>query len=347
MRMAKRRALYALTGLVVNVVFFATLEICLRLAGFQYSRFPRLMQQTVVTNHVEWQNTHRELMHFVPDSRRMWKPEPNFGTVNAVGYQGAIVPIERDASKRRILFLGDSCTNAGADEYPEKVISLLAGSGIVAEPLIAGAGGYSTTQGLSFFGDSLVYRPDVVVAYFGWNDHWIALGGAKDADFRPLSKFQLWTYDTFGWLRIYQVMHYLIFPPRTPKQASFAVLTEATRVPPTQFVDNVDAMIELAKQAGMPIVFVVPPFGKGLTNPAQGVLFPPTLIPRVHVLYRELLRKTVERRPDVAHLVDFSPPEFDDSLMRADGIHPTPAGYSRVAEALAAALVPLLSRSGM
>jgi lysophospholipase L1-like esterase len=102
-------------------------------------------------------------------------------------------------------------------------------------------------------------------------------------------------------------------------------------------------MIDEAERAQIPIVFVIPPFGRGLTNPAHEALFPPAAIPRVHALYRELLRRTAERRPDVAHVVDFFPPEFDESSMRADGIHPTPAGYSRIAEALSAELIPLLA----
>jgi lysophospholipase L1-like esterase len=337
---------YALMSAVVNLAFFGTLELGLRLFGFQYSRFPQLMQQESANDHIAWQNSHRVLQHFIPDPRRMWKPEPGFGAVNALGYQGGMLPLERDHDRRRILFLGDSCTNAGPDQYPEKVVTLLQQSGIAAEALIAGVGGYSTYQGLQFLRESLAYHPDAVVAYFGWNDHWFAAAGVPDNEFRPLTRFQALSYQGLSWLRTYQLMHYLIYPPRVRETSlSFQQLIETTRVPPRYFVDNIEAMIEIAHRAGAPILFVAPPYGSGVTNPGHDVLFPAKLIPRIHVLYRELLRATVTRHADAAALVDFSPPEFDASLMGADGIHPIDAGYTRIAEAVSKSLAPVLRRS--
>jgi lysophospholipase L1-like esterase len=229
------------------------------------------------------------------------EPEPGFGTVNALGYQGHVLAIERDSAKRRILLLGDSCTNAGPDEYPEQVVSMLAGKGIAAEPLIAGVGGYSTYQGLVFLEELLVYRPDAVIAYFGWNDHWFAAAGVPDNEFKPLTRFEMLSYRSLSWLRTYQLLHYLIHPPKAPQGSlDFQTLVHLTRVPPKYFVDNVAAMIELVKRQGIPIFFVVAPYGPGLTNPAHDVLFPAKLIPSVHLLYRDLLREVVARNSDVA-----------------------------------------------
>src|SRR5262249_8163589 len=156
--------------------------------------------------------------------------------------------LERDSRRKRILFLGDSCTNAGPEGYPDKVIALLAARSIPAEPLIAGVGGYSTYQGLDFLRDLLRYDPDAVVAYFGWNDHWISPTGQPDNEFRPLTPLQLWTYRWLSWLRTYQLLHYLIFPPRRMDGSfTFVELTERTRVPPRYFVSNIDEMITLAE----------------------------------------------------------------------------------------------------
>jgi hypothetical protein len=88
---------------VVNIVFFTTLELSQRAFGFHYSRFPRLMQESA-NEHVVWQNANRDLQHFVPDRLRMWKAKPGFGAVNALGYQGPTLPLERDPAKLRILF---------------------------------------------------------------------------------------------------------------------------------------------------------------------------------------------------------------------------------------------------
>jgi lysophospholipase L1-like esterase len=46
----------------------------------------------------------------------------------------------------------------------------------------------------------------------------------------------------------------------------------------------------------------------------------------------------------IAGLIDVSPAEFDDSQMGADGIHPTDAGYSRIADAIVRMLAPSLSQ---
>ena len=336
---------YVLLSALVNLLFFGALELGLRAFGFQYSWFPRLMQQRAVEQHVAWQNQNRVLQHFIPDAQRMWRPEPGFGTVNALGYQGAPLPVGRTPARSRVLFLGDSCTNSGPDQYPEKVVALLARWGVPVEPLIAGVGGYSTYQGLGFLREALAYDPDAVVAYFGWNDHWFAAAGLPDNEFRQLSGIQMLSLRALSGLRTYQLVHYLIYPPRRADQSvPFEKLVESTRVLPAWFVDNVQSMIELAGRRGIPILFIASPHGATVANPANDVLFPAPLIPRVHALYRDLLRATVARHGE-AKLVDFSPPEFDGSLMRADGIHPTEAGYARIAEAVAQELRPLLRRT--
>jgi lysophospholipase L1-like esterase len=336
---------YVLLSALVNLLFFGALELGLRAFGFQYSWFPRLMQQQAAEQRVAWQNQNRVLQHFIPDSQRMWRPEPGFGTVNALGYQGAPLPVGRTPMQRRVLFLGDSCTNSGPDQYPEKVVALLARSGIPVEPLIAGVGGYSTYQGLGFLREALAYNPDAVVAYFGWNDHWFAAAGIPDNEFRQLGGLQMLSLRVLSGLRIYQLIHYLIYPPRKADLGiPFEKLVESTRVPPAWFVDNVQSMIELTERRRIPILFVAPPYGATVVNPANDALFPASLIPRVHALYRDLLRATVARHTE-AKLVDVSPLEFDVSLMRADGIHPTEAGYARIAEAVAQELLPLLRRT--
>jgi lysophospholipase L1-like esterase len=304
------------------------------------------MQQESANEHVAWQNANRDLQHFVPDRLRMWKAQPGFGNVNAFGYQGPALSVERDPGKLRILFLGDSCTNAGPDEYPEKVVSMLAAAGVVAEPLIAGVGGYSTYQGILFLKEALVYQPDAIVAYFGWNDHWFAAAGLPDNEFKPLTPLEATSYRLLSFLRTYQLLHYVIHPPRVLRgELSFQALIGLTRVPPKYFVDNIAGMIELAQQGGIPILFVAAPYGRGLTDPAHDVLFPAKLIPPAHLLYHDLLREVVGRYSDVAALVDPSPEPLDDSLMRADGIHPTAAGYTRIAEAITHALRPRLARA--
>src|SRR5262245_43279051 len=84
------------TGITVNVIFFGLLELSLRLCGFEYSRFPRLMVDQSIADYIDWQRRKRTLQHFVPHPVRMWTAEPGFGNVNTNGYQGPPLPLARD-----------------------------------------------------------------------------------------------------------------------------------------------------------------------------------------------------------------------------------------------------------
>jgi hypothetical protein len=97
---------------------------------------------------------------------------------------------------------------------------MLARTGVVVEPLIAGVDGYSTYQRLLFLKEALVYRPDAIVANFGWNDHWFAAAGVPDNEFKPLTPLDATSYRLLSWLWTYQLLHSLIHPPRVP-QARF------------------------------------------------------------------------------------------------------------------------------
>jgi lysophospholipase L1-like esterase len=75
-----------------------------------------------------------------------------------------------------VVFMGDSCTEFGT--YPSKTMAALAAAG---SPLTTGAklgvGGWSSAQGLSQLErDVIALHPKVVTVYYGWNDHWMAMG---------------------------------------------------------------------------------------------------------------------------------------------------------------------------
>lgn len=160
-----------------------------------------------------------------------------------------------------------------------------------------------------------------------------------------MTRFQMMSDEALSWLRTYQLLHYLVYPPRVSHgNLDFSQLIRLTRVPPEYFVDNVESMIDLSHRAGIPILFVESLDGASATSPANGALFPPELVIRIHTLYRELLRRAVSRHPGAAVLVDVSPPEFDESLIGGDGIHPSAAGYARIAGAVSEALGPLLGQ---
>jgi len=75
-----------------------------------------------------------------------------------------------------VVFMGDSCTEFGT--YPSKTMTALAAAG---SPLTTGAklgvGGWSSVQGLAQLErDVIPLHPKVVTIYYGWNDHWVAMG---------------------------------------------------------------------------------------------------------------------------------------------------------------------------
>ncbi|MFQ5672529.1 MAG: hypothetical protein ACE5G9_05500 [Nitrospinales bacterium] len=201
-------------SLIAVVLFSSILEIALMLADFNYSRFPREMKQNFIDSYIEWQEKFRTHQKFTPHPTRMWAAKPNFGKINSEGYQGKLLPIKNIQGVKRILFLGDSCTNAGKDHYPEKTIATLDDRyNVEAEPLIAGVGGYSTYQGYLYFLELMKYKPDIIVAYFNWNDHWLTYGEV-DNKFKQLSQFDLFVHRLFSKLRIYQWLQYQIYPPK-------------------------------------------------------------------------------------------------------------------------------------
>ena len=318
-----------LIGWLVTVVFYLALELALVAVGFRYSRFPRVMLDEAVASYIAWQKENEPLQQFEPHPERMWTAKPGVGKVNAAGYQGKIIPPERTPGRLRLLFVGDSCTNSGPDQYPEMVVRELGERGVRSEALIAGVGGYSTYQGLHFLRESLRYKPDAVVAYFGWNDHWY--GPAPDNEFRPLTDFDAFTYRTLGRLRTYQLIHYWIFPPRDYEgPQTLEALLEQTRVPPFYYRRNIEEMIQAVRERQIPIFFIAAPASTDLATAVRAEPFSPDVVPALHQVYRQILGQVVSRE-EGAHVVSFDPPDFSPTLMRRDGIHPSRDGYAKIA----------------
>ena len=101
--------------------------------------------------------------------------------INAHGLRGPLVPFEKEPGERRILFLGDSCTQQG---YPAEVATLLTetggGEGPDFDSVTLAVAGYSSFQG-RVIAERLAggLEGDLALVYFGWNDHWLA-NGAPD-----------------------------------------------------------------------------------------------------------------------------------------------------------------------
>ena len=324
---------------IFSVVFFFTItETTLILTGFNYSQFPRFMNIKMVDSYINWQSSNSSLQRFIPHKKRMWAAMPNKGIVNGLGYIGKKISLEKIPGVKRILFLGDSCT-AGEKYYPDRAIKILNTRwGIKAEPLIAATGGYSTFQGLDVLKDTVKYNPDILISYFGWNDHWLAIGGMSDNDFKEMTDLQIFIHNVSAKFRTYQLLHFMIYPPQkhlleniSLPHAGIKDIVKMLRVPPDYFVNNIRSIIKIAEENNTQVYFIAAPMGPHITETDQSYLLPNKFISMAHSFYLDLLKKTASEYPDV-HVIDFKNLVFDKLLMMADGIHPTAKGHDVIAE---------------
>jgi len=143
------------------VLIIVAAEVSLRAVGFEHRTFP-LVQ-------FGWPRPEQMADLYVADRDLFWVPRDH-GTHLGSGR------MDRPA----VAFVGDSCTQFGT--YPERTVELLGGMNPrLSSGINLGVGGWSAVQGLTLLKrDVLQLRPSVVTFYFGWNDHWTALGAPDD-----------------------------------------------------------------------------------------------------------------------------------------------------------------------
>lgn len=281
--------------------------------------------------------------HFVrldPDQDLFWKLDPTLPDVNSEGFPGDEFNIPKPQDVFRILYLGDSCTYQG---YPEDVEHLLNSdnpeSSRKIESVTLAVPGYSSHQGVTMtelYGQRL--EPDLVVVYFGWNDHWLAYG-ATDAEkeFAPsglsrlsleLHRFHLaqlffWTGD--------------VLAGRTD------VPLDTVRVPPDQYAENLKKILEDFQEDSIPVIFITAPTSHYQLGVPDYLVEMNYVRDRnsalsLHKEYNEVVRQISQH--EGSYLLDLEEgfnslsSEELGSLFSQDGIHFTPHGLSVVAERL-------------
>jgi lysophospholipase L1-like esterase len=172
-----------LTASITLAVAFALAEVTLRVAGFVN---PSPSVPMLVWNPNEDVLMQQESYLYRYDENSLWSPRPGAtvqfdsfehlpgpqDAINADGFRGARVPLARTPGTVRIAALGDSSTFGlglpNADTYCARLPAELAGLGVRAEVINAGAEGFSVFQGLEHYRHRVrPYRPDVVIAAFG------------------------------------------------------------------------------------------------------------------------------------------------------------------------------------
>lgn len=302
-------------ALVLAGILFALLavEVFLRLTGFGMVR-PQLAFDP---------NTRAvlEAGDLVVDRNLFWResdPGPNDPERDLrVIRVGDVAPPK--TGKLRLLCLGDSCTRIALGGMPfSRLLEEQLGPDSV-EVWNAGLPGYSSHQGLTWLRSQLLgYQPDLVIVYFGWNDHWRTTGFTD----RELA-------ERLAWWRP-RVLNLLQRPHRPPP----------FRVPLPEFAENLRAIAELTAAQGGKTLFLTPPARVTRDAEARHIenryILPGDNLPVLHARYAAEVRRLAGARGarvcDAAEVFDQL---AEPDLLMPDGIHPTDQGHHVLAALLA------------
>lgn len=286
---------------------------------------------------------------FEADLLLFWKAIAN---TPFTGDEGLRLPTPESKEKGpdvyRIGIVGDSCSFLGTDLYPNRFARLAeAATGRKTEVVNASCPGYTSLQGRRRLRNIWPWHPDLIVVYFGWNDHWKSLNGQTD---RELVERQLLSDKAKSWMGKSRLVWSLYslrikFAPPVPINRS------PVRVPPEDYRENLRQILGEVEQHGCKVVFITAPsaflegqmppwafgfFGQIYQMPPNDVL----RIPQTHEKYNDIVRE-VAGSSSSAFVLDVasewsgpSQVERHIELFRGDRIHLKETGHQEIAEQL-------------
>ncbi len=296
----------------------------------------------------------------VRDARLGWRNTAGWRgpvfSVNARGFLGAELDVPKPPGTLRIFCLGDSCTAGDLlpdfdQTYPRQLERILRERypGKPLEVVNAGVGGYSSFQGrLWLEREILGCEPDVVVSYFGWNDHWRARAGGSD---KAVSGS--WSERARAWLSWSRLVSLSLRAwHRVSRREAVVTDGEATavvipsmegprRVSLADYEANLRAMAAaMRERSGHTVLVTAPSYlaAAGAARWSDGEAV--GRLVAAHADYNEVVRRVA--RDERAGLVDaaaaFAQAEGPAGLFRAppgDYIHLSAEGCRRLAEGVA------------
>jgi lysophospholipase L1-like esterase len=300
---------------LVGAVAIALLgvEAALHAVGFSFRTFPTV--QFGYPNPVDIR------MDFVPDRDVFWVSR---------GYDDVLAAARQ--SHPSIVFMGDSCTQLG--NYPALTLTELAERAPSVTGIKVGVAGWTSEQGLAQLKrDVLPLSPRVITIYYGWNDHWVALG-PPDTDARPSSA--TWWLSQHS--RIWQLFQ------RVRRAAPGRLDQRPNRVDVARYESNLETMVTLAERAASKVVLITAPSGheRGREPPylASRWLRHLSDLMTQHQLYVAATRTAAHNTN--ATLCDAEAAFHTDPqrtrYFRDDGIHLTEAGDQAMAHLLSACI---------
>jgi lysophospholipase L1-like esterase len=257
-----------------------------------------------------------------PDPTLFWKPRlnrnPRFRRAANLVHPDS--PIAPRGTRQRLIVLGDSCSRLVLSGLPYSASVQAELGDDDWEVLNASVPGYSSHQGLLWLRSQLLAAdPDVVVVYFGWNDHW-RTSGRTDKQYEQTIRPSR--------LRLLNLLS------RRPDPPPF-------RVTPDEYRENLGSIIDEVVRAGGRVVLVAAPYRFVEKNQqryvANAYLLPEDDAVAIHRSYLDIVRE-FRGREGVAILgADVLLDTLGESpqLLRDDGIHFTNIG-NRVMGALIA-----------
>lgn len=232
---------------------------------------------------------------FEGDPLLLWRLKPNLDHVywdftnvstNAQSFRADYPTGRKPAGTFRIVCLGDSVTfgyrvppvwpekpndyNPEWQPYPmllEKELQK-ANPNRSIEVFPMAVPGYTSHQGLAWLRRDIGYlQPDMVIASFGWND--ASLSEAPDRELIDTH----WSSVTGRWLIDHsQAIAHATRWFRSRQGVKPVVHTPAPRVSQKDYVDNLNAIVRLAKDHGAAVIVIGAPYRDSVTNPPEAQL---------------------------------------------------------------------------
>jgi lysophospholipase L1-like esterase len=236
-----------------------------------------------------------------------------------------------------VVFMGDSCTEFGS--YPAKAAALLAQAGSPLAPSVKlGVGGWTSAQGLEQLKrDIIPLHPRVVTIYFGWNDHWKAMG-LTDPEIVRAHRLRA-VADHLRLAQLWLKTEVAVAGRRSPPP---------NRVPIHDYEANLLHMAQAAQAAGITPVFITAPSnhvaGHEPAYLASRHVRALTEVVPLHAAYMETTRRVARSTGSVlcdAAAAFVALPQPHDRYFQKDGIHLTDAGDVEMARVVSACLQPI------
>ena len=194
---------------------------------------------------------------FEADPNLFWKPIANTPFTGADGLR-----LETPATQQkppgvyRIGVIGDSCSFLGMNLYPNRFAEIASEkTGQTVEVVNLSCPGYTSFQGARRLSDAWRWKPDLLVVYFGWNDHWKSLNGQTDRDVMERQMLSDRARTWIGKSRLF----WCLFTLRTKIAPPVPADRSPVRVPTDHYRENLNKILSEAEDHDCPTIFITAP----------------------------------------------------------------------------------------